>query len=660
MTFLTLATTSASERSKCMSSSNSDEQYLHQKKSLVRPQMPNLDRQWIEELLAQAPAGIGLMSGPEHRWTYVNDRYVQITGRNGPADFVGKTLRESLPELQDLFIELLDEVFRTGKPYIGREMMAKLKRSPDGKIEEAYFDFVYQPVRDANDIVDGILIHAVEVTDKVLARKAIEESKERLRLAQIAGQIGTWEWDPVQDSRSLSPELHQMFGTVASDPEHANKWAARVHPHDFELVQKLMLEGHQSGSLECEYRYRHPELGQRWFYCRGSRVKGSTAMLGIVQDVTARKIAEEASERLSAIVSSSDDAIVSKDLNGIVTSWNGAAERMFGYTAAEMVGRPILTIIPPELHSDETEILQTIASGRSIEHFETVRVTKTGQRIDISLTVSPVRDSTGRIIGAAKIARDITQRKKSERALHTAERLASVGRLAATVAHEINNPLEALTNLIYLARHATDPNEVRQYLIGAEEELDRVSHLTKQTLGFYRETKGASTIRLGRMVTSMLTVFSSRMRNKGIEVIPEIRQDPELHAVPGEIRQLIANLVGNSIDAVNGNGRIRVRVSSATERNGHHRKGVRLTVADNGAGISKELQPQLFEPFFTTKKDVGTGLGLWVCKSIIEKHHGAVRIKSSTEPGKSWTVFSIFLPLEAKHSISDSVFRHAV
>lgn len=372
-----------------------------------------------------------------------------------------------------------------------------------------------------------------------------------------------------------------------------------------------------------------------------------------------RNRAQEISERLSAIVSSSDDAIVSKDLSGIVMSWNSAAERMFGYSAEEMIGKPITTIIPPELHDDETRILQTIAAGKRIEHFETVRLTKSGERIDVSLTVSPVKDAMGGIVGAAKIARDITQRKKAERALHTAERLASVGRLAATVAHEINNPLEALTNLIYLARNSGVRSEIDHYLAGAEEELDRISHLTKQTLGFYRETQGESAVRIGYLLNSLLPVFASKARNKGVRISSEIKDDPEICAIPGEIRQLIANLIGNSIEAVGKGGRIRVRVSAAPDWKRTSREGVRFTVADDGGGIPKALRLQLFEPFFTTKKDVGTGLGLWVCKSIVEKHQGSIRIKSSTVPGKSWTVFAVFLPLIAKQAMADNISEQA-
>ncbi len=610
-----------------------------------------LERHRLQELLTQAPAAIGVLSGPEHRWTYVNDFYVEITGRQSAQDFLGKTFRESLPELEGQgFLELLDQVYRTGKPHTGREVMAKLNRSTGGEPRETYFNFVYQPIRDIAGKVDGILVHGVDVTDQVSVRKAIEVSEERLRLAQAAAQIGTWDWDGLNNISKLSPELHQIFGTDPHDPRHVEVWASRVHRDDWQNLQTQMQAALTSGSMEFEYRYHHPVNGLRWFYGRGRKLEGEQRMLGILQDITERKRTEQMRQRLAAIIESSDDAIVGKDLHGIVTSWNVGAEKMFGYTAQEMEGQPITKIIPLELHADEQRILETIGRGERIDHFETTRMRKDGERIEVSLTVSPINDASGKVIGAAKIARDITHRKQTEQALRTSERLASVGRLAATVAHEINNPLEAVTNLIFLAKNQTAQADVREYLAAAEEELERVSQLTKQTLSFYRDTRGATATKVGAMVAPLLSVFSSRTRNKAIEIISEIRQDPEITAVPGEIRQLLANLLSNSIDAVEDAGKVRIRVAAANDWRTGRQAGVRLTVADSGPGIPAAIRAKLFEPFFTTKKDVGTGLGLWVCESIIEKQGGSIRVKSSVAPGKSWTAFSVFLPLDPQSS----------
>ena len=475
--------------------------------------------------------------------------------------------------------------------------------------------------------------------------RTIFENEERLRLAEAGGHIGTWEWDAVHRVQILSPELGRIFGMEYEDPDRARKWAARVWPEDWLKVQSLMQQGCESGAMEFEYRYLHPDLGLRWLFCKGRRFHDDTRIFGIVQDVTARKAAEEASQRLVALVESSDDAIVSKDLHGTITSWNPAAERMFGFSAIEMIGRPITVIIPPELRDDEKRILATIARGERIEHFETIRVKKNGETVDVSLTVSPVKDEAGRIVGAAKIARDITDRKKAEKTLLVTERLAAVGRLAATVAHEINNPLEAVTNLVYLAKTATSPTAVVNFLSAAEEQLASVSHLTRQTLAFYRETGGMRRIDLNEVVSSLLTVFAAKAHNKGIQLDQEVNTNLAVCAIPAEIRQLVANLVSNSIDAIHGAGRIRIRVAPARHWANGLESGVRITVSDTGIGIPADVRPRILEPFFTTKRDVGTGLGLWVCKSIVDNHHGEMQIRSSTIPGKSGTAVSVFLPL---------------
>jgi two-component system, chemotaxis family, CheB/CheR fusion protein len=477
-----------------------------------------------------------------------------------------------------------------------------------------------------------------------LTGEPLKITEEHFRLAQAAAHIGTWEWDPVTGKSRLSPELYQMFGTgEADDPLSA--WTANVHPDDMAKMPGRFAEANRTGSMDFEYRYIHPEKGLRWFYCKGARMRAENLMFGIVMDITDRKQAEISSLRLAAIVQSSDDAIVSKDLNGIVTSWNPAAERMFGYTPEEIIGKPITAIIPPELRGDEDMILGKIRRGEKIDHFDTVRITKSGERVDVSLTVSPIKDRRGIVIGASKIARDVRQRKKAEEALRISEKLASVGRLAATVAHEINNPLAAVVNLIYLIKRSPAlPADVRRYVNMAEEELNRISSLTRQTLGFYREERGASPTRLGELSHTLVAVFAPKAANKRINVRLDVRSDPEIYAVQSEIRQLIANLLGNSIDAVPQNGSILLRVSSAASRNGDQSKGVRLSIADTGPGIPAEHRARIFEPFFTTKKDVGTGLGLWIVKSIIDKNNGSLRLRSRTTPGRSWTVFSIVFP----------------
>jgi PAS domain S-box-containing protein len=367
--------------------------------------------------------------------------------------------------------------------------------------------------------------------------------------------------------------------------------------------------------------------------------------------------------QLAAIVDWSDDAIVSKDLRGIIQSWNTAASRIFGYTAQEAIGQSILLLVPPELHAEEAQIMAKLAAGQRIDHYETQRVRKDGHRIEVSLTISPVRDAFGTVVGASKIARDISERKKTEEALRVAEKLASVGRMAATMAHEINNPLEAVINLIYLALNQPSlPEASRKYLEAADQELIRVAHITKQTLGFYREPATPKVTSLREIFDGLLLLYGAKIRNRNLHVDISVPRGMEITVVRGELRQVLANFLQNSMEAVPQGGDILIRATM------HHRwdgggDTVQITIADNGKGIAEGDRGRIFEPFFTTKKDVGTGLGLWVCQGIVQRHGGSIRLRSSITEGSSGTVFSIFLPVSGtapEPIASKSALEHAV
>jgi PAS domain S-box-containing protein len=266
-----------------------------------------LERNRIREILMQAPTAIGSLSGPEHRWDFVNSEMVRVTGRSSAEDFIGKTIRESMPELEGQeFFGLLDTVYGTGIPYIGTEAKVVLNRNASAQSEETYFNFVYQPLRDVEGKVEGILVYSVDVTNQVLAKTEIEKRG-------------------------------------------------------------------RAGNL------------------------------------------------LAAIVDSSDDAIVSKNLDGTITSWNKSAERLFGYTSAEAVGQHITLIIPRDRWKEEDEFLAKIRRAERVDHFETVRVRKDGSTIDLSLTISPVKDAFGRVIGASKVARDISERKLAQEELRRSQ-----------------------------------------------------------------------------------------------------------------------------------------------------------------------------------------------------------------------------------------------
>jgi PAS domain S-box-containing protein len=356
-------------------------------------------------------------------------------------------------------------------------------------------------------------------------------------------------------------------------------------------------------------------------------------------------IPEHTRALLAAIVESSDDAIISKNLNGVITSWNAGAGRIFGYTAEEMVGQSILRLIPEELHYQEDDILTKLRAGERIDHYETVRVRKNGERIEVSVTISPIKDSTGRIVGASKIARDISIRKQMERLLIQSEKLAATGRMAATIAHEINNPLESLMNLIYLARTSSASNEAAHaYLLIAEKELERVTHLARQTLGYYRGSGVPVEVHPKEIMEDVLTIYHAKLLGNCISVECQFDDLRPITLDKGELVQVFSNVIANSIDAMLHGGLLHIEITNIV-RGG--KEGVLAVIRDQGMGIPHEHLAKVFEPFFTTKGDLGTGIGLWVAKRLVEKRGGQLSITSSTEPGNSGTSLSIYLPFAA-------------
>ena len=347
---------------------------------------------------------------------------------------------------------------------------------------------------------------------------------------------------------------------------------------------------------------------------------------------------------MAAIVESSDDAILSKDLTGRIMSWNQAAARIFGYTQEEIVGKPIIVLIPPELRSEETLIIGKIRAGERIEHYETVRVKKNGERVEVSLTISPVRDKSGTIIGASKILRDISGRRRIEASLLQAEKIAATGRMAATIAHEVNNPLEAVMNLIYLAlTNAGSSEEVKGYLRAAESEVVRVSHIAKQTLGYYRENASAISVSLADLVSDAIRIYEPRCKAARIQLHSDLRPAFRVLVRKGEIMQVISNLLANSIYAMPSGGILSLSLQDTDSPSG---PGVTLTVEDTGTGIPAEQLPRIFEAFYTTRSTIGTGIGLFIARQFIEGHGGKITVASSTDPASHGTRMSLFLPAE--------------
>jgi PAS domain S-box-containing protein len=356
--------------------------------------------------------------------------------------------------------------------------------------------------------------------------------------------------------------------------------------------------------------------------------------------------------RLTALIESSDDAIVSKDLDGTIRTWNPAAERIFGYTAEEMVGSSVFRLIPPDLHDEEHMLLARIRTGEHIAHYETERVRKDGGRIRVSLTLSPLRDQEGHLIGASAIKRDVTFQRALEAQLQQAQRMEAVGRLAGGVAHDFNNLLTVIGgHAIFALREAADGTRQRQHLEEVQRATERASALTQQLLTFSRRQEGEmEVLELNGVVERLESMLRPLI---GEDILLRTLLAPDLGGVRAnrvQVEQVLMNLALNARDAMPEGGTLTIQTENVVV-NGHFvqeqlrlSRGpyVLLSVSDTGMGMDAVTQASIFEPFFTTKgPGKGTGLGLATVYGIVQQAGGAIYVYS--EPGQG-SVFKVYFP----------------
>ncbi|PYY18785.1 MAG: hypothetical protein DMG60_07000 [Acidobacteria bacterium] len=465
--------------------------------------------------------------------------------------------------------------------------------------------------------------------------------------------------------RILAEAIPQMVWTTSADgkPEYFNQrwldyvgalrqsrepWLERVNGDESSAVSASWRASLASGkALTVELRLRGVAGSYRWYLGRALPLRDERGIivrwLGTFTDIDDQKRAEEALTRLAAIVETSEDAIYSKDLQGHVRSWNRGAEKMYGYTAAEMIGQHVSILSPSERKREIDDTLEILRRGESIDHFETVRLRKDGAPVEVSVSISPIRSSSGVITGASTIARDVSERNRAAEALRKTEKLAATGRLAGTMAHEINNPLEAVTSLLFLIdKNSSLDEKAHEYTRMAISEVDRIGYIARQALGFYREAAAPVDVKIGDLVQSIVRLYAAAAQNKGVHIETQLETQATVPAFPGEMRQVFSNLIVNAVDAVPRGGMIKIRVKHGRDWKSRI-MGIRVFVSDNGPGIPGATRPHIFEPFFTTKGERGTGVGLWVSQGVIEKHHGSIRMKSCTSKSHG-TTFSVFLP----------------
>ncbi|HEV8177569.1 MAG TPA: PAS domain S-box protein, partial [Gemmatimonadales bacterium] len=380
------------------------------------------------------------------------------------------------------------------------------------------------------------------------------------------------------------------------------------------------------------------------------------------RDITGEKQASEAMARLAAVVSSSNDAIVTKTLEGVVTSWNAAAERLFGYSASEMVGQPVFNLIPAELHEAERVLLEQVKRGEMVEITETERVCKHGERIWISLSVSPVRGSSGEIIGAASIKHDVSERKTMEEHLRQNQRIQAVGQLAGGVAHEANNQMTVvLTAAHFLGRRSDLAPSAREDVEFIRQAAERTAAIAQQLLAFSRrQVLHLQDADLNQIVGSIEPVLRRSLSEQHELVVRRGLERGLIRADPRQIEQVLLNLTLNARDAMPEGGRVTIATCEATLQAGQTDEGwggtpagvyAALVVEDTGHGMDPATLKRAFEPFFTTKGvGQGTGLGLSVVHGIVNQTGGYIRVES--EPAKG-TTFTLYFPFASQAQVDD-------
>jgi PAS domain S-box-containing protein len=605
----------------------------------------------FHSLADYAPFSIFIHDGK--KFLYVNRTTAEVTGYS----------REQLMrmDLWDLIhphsIPFLRERFRdraNGKSVASR-FEAKII-TKQGEEKWIYFSGSQLRYQGKQAVISG----AVDITEQRRGDEELRLTQERVRLASESAGISTWQWAIRTNKVTASPELYRIFGLNEADlGGRFEEFLTRLHEEDQVRVrQSIERAVSEQQDLDVEFRLMRGDGSWAWAHTRAKvfydALKQPERMIGVTIDVTAAKLANQAlhesEQRFRATFSHLGIGMTQNSLDGTILLANKKFCDIVGYADHEVAGRSFQDFThPDDLEASLRKMGEMLFGATTGYSLEKRYIHKDGSVVWVHVNASLVTDSEGKPKYVIAAVEDITERRRAAEALRNSEKLAATGRLAASIAHEINNPLESVTNLLYLLERNPSLNNAGQsYARMAQEELSRVAHIARQTLGFYRDSAQLEPIRLRELMDGVLELFGRKIRNAEVEVEKDYGIVGVIEGFPGEIRQVLSNLLANALDAVGKRGKIKIRIRRSRTWTARGPKGIRLTLADNGPGISAANRKHLFEPFFTTKGAKGTGLGLWVSRGMIEKHGGTIRVRSSVRPGESGTVFSLFLPLRQR------------
>jgi PAS domain S-box-containing protein len=501
--------------------------------------------------------------------------------------------------------------------------------------EELDVDVLYRALRHATERSHALL--ALRERDR-LFRAVFDATLDPMLISDDAGRY--------VDGNPAALKFFRL-----SHAELLTKSRADIAPLSADVIAEAADRLRHDGTATGEWALRTVGAGERLVEYRAIANILPGRHLSVLRDVTERRRADAASGRLAAIVESAEDAIIAVDLAGRIAEWNPGAQRVFGWSAAEAVGMPIARLIPAR-HQDELAMMATaLARGDSVRNFETVRQRNDGSAVDVSLTVAPLSDRTGKIVGSATIARDITETNKLRQRLAIADRMASLGTLAAGVAHEINNPLSAVIANVDLALEAAlercaapmspqDTREIVEELRDARDAAERVRLIVKDLKVFSRADERANErVDVAEVLDSTIRMVTNEIRHRAT-LVTDYRAVPSVDAHKSRLGQVFLNLLVNAAQAIpegNAHG------NHIFVRAGVEGPNVVVEIEDTGTGIDPSRLEQVFEPFVTTKPvGVGTGLGLPICRTIVDSLGGSISVKSAVGRG---TTFRVSLPI---------------
>jgi PAS domain S-box-containing protein len=509
--------------------------------------------------------------------------------------------------------------------------------------------------------VAAIVVNYHDVTERKRAEAQLRRTTEFLSQAQAVAQIGSWEWDIATDVITWTDETYRIFGLErAAGPVSYERYLALIHPEDRAAVVATVSRALETDApFEVEHRIIHPDGSLRFLYGRGAIVteRGGrpVRLIGAVLDITARKQAEaalrRANDRLQAVIQSAPLAILSYDAEGIVQTWNPAAERMFGWTPSEVIGK-MLPIVPEEQQEACREARGRVMRGERLADRELVRKRKDGTAVTVNRVAAPLHDADGRATGILGLIEDVTGVKRLEQQLFQAQKMEAVGRLAGGVAHDFNNLLTAIlgSNDLLVETLPTDhPGRVEA--LETRQAALRAAELTRQLLAFSRQQVLAPRVLSLNDVVANMERMLRRLLGQDIELRMVLRDDiGAVRADPGPLEQVVMNLAVNARDAMPAGGTLTIETANmsldatyATEHSvvvpGAY---VMLAVSDTGTGMDADTKARIFEPFFTTKpKGKGTGLGLATVYGIVKQSGGYIWVYSELDEG---TTFKTYLP----------------